>query len=56
MLKVYCAPYIEDTIRKQASQLGVPYSHYLALFLKAIADGQLTLTPQLVPAQPTLIK
>jgi hypothetical protein len=56
MLKVYTTPYIEDAIRKQASKLGVPYSHYLAPFLKAIADGQLLLTPQLAHALPTLSK
>jgi hypothetical protein len=49
MLKVYSSAPIEDAIRKKASELGVPYSHYLAPFLKAIADGSLTMVPHFPP-------
>jgi hypothetical protein len=56
MLKVYSAPSIEDAIRKQAALLGVPYSHYLAPFLQAIADGRLTMVPHFPAPQPSVQK
>jgi hypothetical protein len=47
MLKLTPPPAIEDAIRKQASQMGVPISQYLAPFVKMIAEGKLTLSPRL---------
>lgn len=55
MLKVYCADKIESEIRKQATEAGVPYSHYLAPFLQAIAKKELVMVPHFPPPtqQPT---
>jgi hypothetical protein len=47
MLKLSPPPAVEDAIRKQAAQMGVPISQYLAPFVKMIADGKLTLSPRL---------
>jgi hypothetical protein len=52
MLKVYCASKIEDEIRKKASEMGVPYSHFLAPFLQAIADGSLTMVVHFPAPKP----
>ena len=52
MLKVYCAAKIEEQIRKQAAEAGVPYSHYLAPFLQAVANKSLVMTPHFPPPQP----
>lgn len=53
MLKIFPPQAVEDAIRKQAAQLGVPITQYLAPFVKAVADGTLTLSPRLEPEQPT---
>ena len=53
MLKISPPPAVEDAIRKQAAQLGVPISQYLAPFVKMVADGKLTLSPRLEPELPT---
>lgn len=53
MLKLYPPGPVEDAIRKEAADLGIPITQYLAPFLKAIADKQLMLTPQLAPILPT---
>ncbi|MBO2010851.1 hypothetical protein [Hymenobacter negativus] len=52
MLKVYCASKIEEDIRKLAAEQGVPYSHLLAPFLKAIADRTLVMVPHFPPPKP----
>jgi hypothetical protein len=55
MIKCFPATEVEDKIRKQAAELNVPLTQYLVPFLKAIADGQLTLSPTmtLVSSRPT---
>jgi hypothetical protein len=45
MIKCFPHPSVEDAIRKQASDLNVPLSQYLAPFLKAIADKTLIMVP-----------
>ena len=55
---IKCSPptEVEDKIRKQAAKFGVPLTAYLNPFLALIADGTLTLTPQLAPALATPTK
>lgn len=43
MIKCFPAAEVEDKIRKQAAELNMPITQYLAPFLKAIADGHLTM-------------
>ena len=45
MIKVFPASAVEEKIRKQAADLNLPLTHYLAPFLKAIADGTLVMVP-----------
>jgi hypothetical protein len=49
MIKCTPATEVEDKIRKQAAALNLPLTHYLAPFLKAIADGTLTMVPHFPP-------
>ena len=53
MLKVYCAAKIEASIRKKAAEMGVPYSHFLAPFLQAIANDTLTMVVHFPPPPPS---
>lgn len=52
MIKCFPATEVEDKIRKQAADLNMPITHYLAPFLKAIADGNLTMVPHFPPPAP----
>jgi hypothetical protein len=56
MLKCSLPIKVEDKIRQQAALLGVPITQYLNPFLTLIAEGKLTLTPQLTaaPSAPIL--
>lgn len=49
MIKGFSATEVEDKTRKQAADLNLPITHYLAPFLKAIADGKLTMVPHFPP-------
>jgi hypothetical protein len=49
MLKATSTPEIENKIRKQAQDLNLPITQYLAPFLKAIADGTLVMVPHFPP-------
>jgi hypothetical protein len=53
MIKCFPAQEVEDKIRKQAAELNVPLTHYLAPFLKAIAEGRLTMEPNFPAQHPT---
>jgi hypothetical protein len=56
MIKCFPTTEVEDKIRKQAADLNVPLTQYLAPFLKAIADGQLKLLPTMTLATPAPTK
>jgi hypothetical protein len=56
MLKCTLPTEVEDKIRKQAAKLGVPITNYLNPFLSMIADGTLTLVPQMTPQLPAPTK
>jgi hypothetical protein len=51
MIKLSPATPIEEKIRKQAADLNVPITQYLAPFLQAIAEGWLVMVPHF-PAHP----
>ncbi|MGI4736122.1 MAG: hypothetical protein ACRYG7_13175 [Janthinobacterium lividum] len=51
MIKCTPATEVENKIRKQAAELNLPLTQYLAPFLKAIADGTLTMVVHW-PARP----
>jgi hypothetical protein len=56
MIKCFPATEVEDKIRKQAADLNIPLTHYLAPFLKAIADGELRMVVHFPPANQPLKK
>lgn len=49
MIKCYPSAAVEEAIRKQAADVNLPLTQFLAPFLQAIAEKRLTMVPHFPP-------